>query len=393
MKRWNQVLISTVIAGAILTGCGEGPKVNVNKQSETSINNSLEETTDHAKQEDEIHEVKNGDHVKATLIDGVTIDTEIQLPDTGLSDVKKYRVVVDGFDGEKVIPNLFGSMPEEIQIQPGSEGEVATTYWYTGNLGEQWGNMEGTFSVGNNLTIYTEHWNKLNSNFPIVYELGEIVLYGDDIQKEDFDFATEEVVLQVVKQYLKENVGLDSLNTKATYTFNYRQMQAVEAEYYNLPEDEQTKPISKESSIWGEQDNCYWIILEQLYHGIPILSRRIIWQDDTYIPSVQIEAGYTAKGLEYINIDNCFKEVGQESVNLLPMENIYEALRKKFELVLINNITINQMKLIYYPMPTGHSVNGKWEYDLVPVWQFCFQENEFNNYIYINAIDGIEIVG
>lgn len=51
------------------------------------------------------------------------------------------------------------------------------------------------------------------------------------------------------------------------------------------------------------------------------------------------------------------------------------------------------MKLIYYPMTAGRNESGCWECDMLPVWQFRVSQEENSQYIYINAMDGIEIIG
>ena len=51
------------------------------------------------------------------------------------------------------------------------------------------------------------------------------------------------------------------------------------------------------------------------------------------------------------------------------------------------------MKLIYYPMTTGRNETGHWMCDMIPAWQFRFIEDEIEQYVYINALDGREITG
>lgn len=70
-----------------------------------------------------------------------------------------------------------------------------------------------------------------------------------------------------------------------------------------------------------------------------------------------------------------------------------ETLRNKYDLAIAEPITLDQMKLIYYPMTTGRNETGHWMCDMIPAWQFRFIEDEIEQYVYINALDGREIVG
>ena len=83
----------------------------------------------------------------------------------------------------------------------------------------------------------------------------------------------------------------------------------------------------------------------------------------------------------------------KEPVSLAEKDIILETLRNKYDLAIAEPITLDQMKLIYYPMTTGRNETGHWMCDMIPAWQFRFIEDEIEQYVYINALDGREIAG
>ena len=62
-------------------------------------------------------------------------------------------------------------------------------------------------------------------------------------------------------------------------------------------------------------------------------------------------------------------------------------------MTLTDGVELIGMKLVYYPYPTDIDPNAPYEYDLYPVWQFEYETQFGKELIYINAVDGIEIVG
>ena len=160
-----------------------------------------------------------------------------------------------------------------------------------------------------------------------------------------------------------------------------------------LPEEETAKSIETIPDMtWGTEDNCYWILFEQIIHGVPVLSNQINRQDDLYIPSCQIIVGYTQDGIEYLQIDNGYQQLEEKEVSLRPIEDIVDTLKKKFELAITGEVTIDQMKLIYYPLTIGKNQHHQWECDMMPTWEFRLRQDEYSNYVYIDAVNGIEIV-
>ena len=118
------------------------------------------------------------------------------------------------------------------------------------------------------------------------------------------------------------------------------------------------------------------------YYAMKLTGRMI------YIPSSKIQAVITKEGIQYLQAVNHYAIREKEPVSLAEKDIILETLRNKYDLAIAEPITLDQMKLIYYPMTTGH-----WMCDMIPAWQFRFIEDEIEQYVYINALDGREIAG
>ena len=73
------------------------------------------------------------------------------------------------------------------------------------------------------------------------------------------------------------------------------------------------------------------------------------------------------------------------------MDVLFEALEKKFSMMITGKTEIDRMQMVYYPIPLSPDLEVR-EYDLVPVWRFWFKTGEMMNCFYINAITGEEIV-
>ena len=107
----------------------------------------------------------------------------------------------------------------------------------------------------------------------------------------------------------------------------------------------------------------------------------------------KIQAVITEGGIQYLQAVNHYAIREKEPVSLAEKDIILETLRNKYDLAIAEPITLDQMKLIYYPMTTGRNETGHWMCDMIPAWQFRFIEDEIEQYVYINALDGREIAG
>jgi len=383
--RYIKYFLNVLVVCLFLTGCqkNNGEKDFISGNSESNENVGTVENG---------HKLRSGDKVMLQLTEGVTLDTVVEMPDINLDAVGLYQVVQDKYDGQKLITALLGSMPENVEVEEWENAE--RSYRYQGNLGENWRNMDGLVFADEDAKIETEHWNDISSCFPVEYRTNEILISIDSEAKDDdFFFATRKEASDAAGQYIKKITGFEDVRMYQAYSFNYQQMEKTQKKILNTPDNEQAKSEEGSMRSWKEEDNCYWMFFEQILDGIPVLSCRINRQDDLYIPSNVTEVGYTQNGIEYIRFGRSFEILNDKTVKLVSGQDIYETLRQKFEMAIVEGIIIDQMKLIYYPLPTKKNDEGRWECDMIPAWQFRIREDGYMDYIYINAVDNKEIVG
>ena len=99
--------------------------------------------------------------------------------------------------------------------------------------------------------------------------------------------------------------------------------------------------------------------------------------------------GFTEHGMEDAVFFGNYEVTGTEEKQLCPVKDVLEALKKKFELTISTDITIDGMQLIYFPYPVSAKEQT---YDLIPTWEFSFTEGGMKQHVYINGLDGKEIV-
>lgn len=370
--RYIKYFLNVLVLCLVLTGCQSG-----NKKEEPVINEL---------------KLQNGDKVKIELTEGVTLDTVAEIPDINLDAVGMYHTVIDAFDGQKLIPALLGSMPENVEVK--EQESAGRGYYYQGNLGDEWNNMQGFVMADGMAYIQTEHWNEISSYFPVTYMEPEIRIEIDAATKDDdFSFSSRKEASDVAGQYIKKITGFEDVRMYQAYSFNHQQMEKSQNEIISLPENELMKSDDRPMREWKEEDNCYWMFFEQFLDGIPVLSNPVTRQDDLYIPASQTEVGYTRNGMEFISFGQNYKVLNERIVKLVSIQQIYETLREKFEMAVVDEITIDQMKLIYYPLSTKFNEKEQWECNMIPAWQFRIREEENSNYIYIDAVENKEIIG
>lgn len=375
-----------LVVCVVLTGCQK-----TNDEKETKLIGDVRDNKESMIVENG-EDLQDGDKINFSLTEGVKFDAIVEMPDINLDTISLFHVIAQKYDGQRLIPSLLGNMPENVKVE--NRGKAGNGYSFHGNLGGNWMNMDGLVMADEDTYIETDHWNEISAFFPVNYIGTEIqVVIDGEKNNQEFSFATLGEATDKARQYVNEISGFEDVQMYQAYAFNWQQMSKMQEEFINAPENEQAKPEGEFLRDWSDGDNCYWIFFEQTIDGIPVLNRSITRQDDLYIPYSMTEVGYTQNGMEYIRFGRRYEILDKQTVKLVSLQEIYETLQKKFEMAIVEDITIDQMKLIYYPLPIKKNKEEGWVCDMIPVWQFRIQEKEYTDYIYINAIDNIEIVG
>ena len=385
--KYKKAVIGMMAVCAVLGGCqkaDEEPKTAT--ASEPVSQEKSEDTMDFST-------MKNGDQIQRSITDEVKMDAELVLPEKDLDSVEIYHVLVDTYDGPKVMEDLLGYIPDNVEKTSYSENDNA--YLYKGNLGAEFANLEGDFSIENQLCLTTDHWESMSQIMPIMWIGYDIQFWVEGCEeqvKQDLPFQTREAAEQEIRQTLSEKTEGTIYRTLQMYSFSHQILEKCQNEYI-ASEEKQARSIDNPRTDWGETEDCYWLQLEQELEGIPVLSHNVVRSDDLYVPSQEITVGYTKNGIEDLNIIAHYTVREKEKATLESYETIENALKKKFEMMFAGNVEITQMKLIYFPLCTEQNADGFWKCDMIPTWEFTIQTGMGTDYVYINAVDGMEIYG
>jgi len=363
------------------------------EERNSSISNDETETNvTHEKDQ----ELSNGEHIRFQLGSQAKIDAVIDMPDKKWNEFEKCVIEVDGFQGESVFNKILGKIPESgLETRKGDTGEPDVCYSYEGILGEQLKNQNGTVSVSNILGVETEEGKKVYYNLPVEYitsAYGEGILVRDNEQ--EISLEDEEKLIEEGKEFVRWIGDWEKVELTSKYSFSYKQMEKQQELMEQAIENgELLKPQKIQKYEWSKADDCFLLFFQGYLNGVPVLCNEINRQDDLYIPSSKIQAVITKEGIQYLQAVNHYAIREKEPVSLVEKDIILETLRNKYDLAIAEPITLDQMKLIYYPMTTGRNETGHWMCDMIPAWQFRFIEDEIEQYVYINALDGREIAG
>ena len=362
---------------------------------ERNISISNDETETNVTHEND-QELSDGEHISFQLGSQAKIDAVVDMPDKKWNEFEKCVIEVDGFQGESVFNKILGKIPESgLETRKGDTGEPDVCYSYEGILGEQLKNQNGTVSVSNILGVETEEGKKVYYNLPVEYitsAYGEGILVRDNEQ--EISLEDEEKLIEEGKEFVRWIGDWEKVELTSKYSFSYKQMEKQQELMEQAIENgELLKPQKIQKYEWSKADDCFLLFFQGYLNGIPVLCNEINRQDDLYIPSSKIQAVITKEGIQYLQAVNHYAIREKEPVSLVEKDIILETLRNKYDLAIAEPITLDQMKLIYYPMTTGRNETGHWMCDMIPAWQFRFIEDEIEQYVYINALDGREIAG
>ena len=387
----------------LLSGCQNMGNESENLQQvekqengeERNISISNDETETNVTHEND-QELSNGEHIRFQLGSQAKIDAVVDMPDKKWNEFEKCVIEVDGFQGESVFNKILGKIPESgLETRKGDTGEPDVCYSYEGILGEQLKNQNGTVSVSNILGVETEEGKKVYYNLPVEYitsAYGEGILVRDDEQ--EISLEDEEKLIEEGKEFVRWIGDWEKVELTSKYSFSYKQMEKQQELMEQAIENgELLKPQKIQKYEWSKADDCFLVFFQGYLNGVPVLCNEINRQDDLYIPSSKIQAVITEGGIQYLQAVNHYAIREKEPVSLVEKDIILETLRNKYDLAIAEPITLDQMKLIYYPMTTGRNETGHWMCDMIPAWQFRFIEDEIEQYVYINALDGREIAG
>ena len=387
MKK-RKVLAAVLLIAVLAAGCGEEIE-----QKGTAVPSEGTETKIET-EADEDSQIKNGDKISVQLTDKVALEAVVQLPEAGLEGIELCRVRTVGYEGELAASLLSVETPLEQWEQRKGDGGYAPEirYHYEGELSVGSVKKTGSIITGFGLGLQTDHWNFCDDYF-YTYGIGgqKFPLFDYPIDEELPSMSMEEAK-QAGKEYLEEVLGAERAEPVRIYAYSHEGMAQYQKEQYEHPENYFTgKPQELELTEWTEADDCYEIEYEQYFQGIPVLSNLVSRKDDAYVPGGISTVGITPDGIEYLNLEPYYERIDGKETELAPLEEVLAGLQRKFDMMIIGTTILDEMKLIYFPLPVSVDPAKPYEFDLLPVWQFGFGQEDYREYIYINAVDGSEL--
>lgn len=202
-------------------------------------------------------------------------------------------------------------------------------------------------------------------------------------------FKSKEDCVEEVRKAMEE-LGYDTEQFELwAYPLAYDTMSELEEDEIaigNLPED-------KKKESWGPEDEAYAVYGYQYHQGMPIFHElmgiaRVMAEDAP--DNGQVMAVYTASGFESLNISDCIYDLKaeEETVELLPFEEIAAVVEEKYEHILDESVyDVTRAKLFMRVY-----LNEQQGYTAEPVWHFEVTENESSQtVVLVNAQTGKEI--
>ena len=384
-------LAALLLAAALLSGCGGG-KPDAPKGSNTGNEGQTETQPAELTWET----VSNGDMIEREISEGVTLKARIQMPEEGLDGIQVLHVKQVGFSAE-VYKEAFGieTPIEEWDYREGFGFEPEKVYNYTGMIDTGKETMQAILTLGTENFLSTERWfDKCAGNYPFSsYNNYPTPTEGMDTAS-DLPFMDKEEAIERGQEFFTETLGLEDVRILQAFSMRHEDMKKVQEDTIEQ-EKELGYNIKNPTSLdeWSEEDDAYYLIYEEIIHVLPLVSYPLPRNDDFYLNHGVVSLGITDRGIEMVQ-QGWTREVSEEwEEPLLSFEEVMKALEKKYSMTLTDGVELIGMKLVYYPYPTDIDPNAPYEYDLYPVWQFEYETQFGKELIYINAVDGIEIVG
>ncbi|MCD2492186.1 two-component system regulatory protein YycI [Lacrimispora sp. NSJ-141] len=384
MKR-RKAMFMIAITVLCLSACGRADSEQVESSSDSQFRQSPKTNGN------EIGTEKlswDNERICLEISEGVSMDAEVVIPDTIRETVEKCHVKDIHFNGKEVAFRLFPEIEKNKwefldYSDLGVDSQVSFEGKFSLPLTKK--EMSGSAMIGLELNFHTEHWMKCEANLPLIFTSSSDIEVKEDLSG-DLAFESRDAVVRKVSEYLQNDIGLE-IKPINSYSIDYRKMEEQE-EINKRDGGEELKDPGDQNWTWSAEDDCYYLTFEQYINGLPMLIDNYAGQDGNGTRTGEVRVGYTVNGIESISCLGNFAVTEREKMKLAQPEDIVNTLKKKYELILTNDITITQMKLIYFPYPIS---NKEWEYDFIPTWRVTYKQSDGDRYFYIDAVTGEEV--
>lgn len=212
----------------------------------------------------------------------------------------------------------------------------------------------------------------------------------------DLDFISKEDAFERIKNDLQEmGMKREEIRIRQCYSLDAETMQDTENALATIQAIEE----KEKKTSWNEQDEGYFVFIEQESQGLPVYTQTNITNFEyDQVMNSSIMLFYTADSYKHLEIDNWFDiKVSEEKYQLLPFEKIMETIDRKYKDVKTGDkITVTSCELYEYPQLIEAG-----SYQMLPIWICTItmegydslgEEAEYRLFIPINAVTGEEIL-
>ncbi len=364
-KRICKITALLLAASLFASGCGGKDGDGGRTEPETG---ALESTA--------AESLKNGSRVSMQLTDKVKLEAEAALPEDWDGTAETCQVQLKPFDAKTLAPRLFPQIKEE--------------QWghYYGEDSCDYGDEKINILIDTEISYYTLDWWAQEAYLPM-RTVNRDIICGPDEYTEELSFASRADIQAKAVDWVVNKAGIE--NVRVDRIYSVRGEDVLEEYNKNVASggNDIGKPVDDPENPEEIFKDCYWLHMSRYVNGLPLLGGSYSRQDEAYIPDGRIYMAYTGDGMEQALILWDYEILGKEGVSLADMETVYGALKRKYELNITGEMVLDQMGLIYFPYPVD---TEQYIYDLVPVWEFSGVRDGLMEKVYINAVDGKEIV-
>lgn len=372
MNRKGGFLLFIMTAVVLAAGCSEEQKKDTRASENVSAEKVEEETlTFPERYEEDVDEILSF-HASVT-------------PPNGLStENKEIQVVYKHTDFDTALEELFSDMGE---IQKEEQYMKEVDFWHQYAYNEY---DESLLSSIGMLRMEKMPWRKVKGAIELsrMSQRCNAELYATP---QEFGFGTAEECWVMLQQTL-EKLGLE---TELEPTFFYMDHETLQAE------DEKYKYIDEfrdpnEVRTWSEEDDGYYISAVQCLDGIPVYANTYFGNGlEGEADTANVLAYINKDGIQMLEVTRIFGELREtdETWELLPFEDIVDAVKKRFSLVLTGDkAEVQELRFSYMTEGVGDEV-----YRLLPVW-FCNYEqtgadgSSRTEQLIIHAATGEEVI-
>ena len=308
--------------------------------------------------------------------------------------IETCHVRAVGYEGQEYASRFHLDTPLEEWECWDSDGGYGPEkiYAYSGQIHVGDTMMDGGIQLAFELSVGTEHWSHCDDYFYTYGSNGETIAFEGYSVDENLPFMTKTEAMAFGKAYLEDEIGMERVEPIQIYSYSHEGLAQYQLELYNeIDPNMMAKPQEIELTEWTDADDCYLIEYEHYFGNLPLLSTSVIRKDDAYMPLGISYVGCTKNGVEYVMAEPNYVLMDSKKTEFAPLERIFEELKRKFDMAITGKITLDEMKLIYFPFPTQVDPDYPYEFDLLPVWQFRFSQGAYKENVYINAADGNEV--